>query len=78
MDQVEAKLPESITYLELLSRMPGKAAPAQWVFAGRTEPWQCPNGPVAAWLRETKPTRLALPALSEAGAWEPFHHRVRA
>ena len=76
MDQVDAKPPESFTYLELLSRMPGKAAPIQWVFAGRSEPWKCPDGAAAAWLREADPMCLALPALSEEDAWGLFHHRV--
>lgn len=76
MDQVEAKPPGSFASLELLSRMPGKAAPIQWVFVGRSEPWQCPDGPVAAWLREANPTCLALSALSEEDAWELFLHRV--
>ncbi len=76
MDQVDAKPPGSFTSLELLSRMPGKAAPVQWVFVGRSEPWQCPDGSAAAWLREAGPTCLALPGLSEQDAWGLFHHRV--
>ena len=76
VDQMEARPPGSFTYLELLSRMPGKAAPIQWVFVGRSEPWNCLDGPAAAWLREAGPACLALPALSEQDAWELFHHRV--
>lgn len=76
MDHVEAKPPGSFTSLELLSRMPGRVAPVQWVFVGRSEPWQCPDGSAAAWLREAGPTCLALPALSEEDAWGLFHHRV--
>ena len=56
--------------------MPGKAAPIQWVFVGRSESWQCPDGPVAAWLREADPTCLALSASSKGNVWELFHHRV--
>lgn len=58
MDQVEAKPPGNSACLELLSRMVGKDAPVQWVFVGRSKPWQCPDGPAAAWVRETNPTRL--------------------
>ena len=76
MDQVEAKPPGSFTYPALLSRMPGKAAPIQWVFVGRSEPWNGLDGPAAAWLREASPAYLALPALSEQDAWELFHRRV--
>ena len=76
MDQIGAKPPGSFASLELLSRMPGKAAPIQWVFVGRSEPWQCSDGPVAAWLREANPTCLTLSALSGKDAWELFHHRV--
>ena len=75
-DQMEAKPPGSFTSLELLSRMPGKAAPIQWVFVGRSIPWERPDGPAAAWLREANPTCLVLSALSEEDAWELFHHRV--
>ena len=56
MDQVEAKPPESLTSLELLSRMPGKAAGVQWVFVGRSEHWLRPDGPVAARLRDQPDT----------------------
>ena len=56
--------------------MPGKAAPVQWIFVGRSEPWQCPGNPAAAWLREANPTCLALSALSEEDAWGLFYHRV--
>lgn len=76
MDQVETGSPGSFAYLELLSRMPGKAASIQWVFAGRSEPWNCLDGAAAAWLREAGPACLTLPALSEQDAWELFHHRV--
>lgn len=76
VDQMEARPPGSVAYLELLSRMPGKTAPIQWVFVGRSEQWDCLEGPAAAWLRETSPACLALPALSEQDAWELFHHRV--
>ncbi len=76
VDQMEARPPGSFTYLELLSRMPGKAAPIQWVFVGRSEPWNCLDGSAAAWLREASPVYLALPVLSEQDAWELFHHRV--
>ena len=76
MDQVEAKPPGSFTYPELLSRMPGKAAAIQWVFVGRSEPWNGLDGPTAAWLHEASPACLALPALSEQDAWELFYHRV--
>lgn len=78
MDQIESRLPGSFTYLELLSRMPGKAASIQWVFAGRSEPWNCLDGAAAAWLREASPACLTLPALSEQDAWELFHHRVNS
>lgn len=76
MDQVESSLRGSSAYLELLNRMPGKAASIQWVFAGRSEPWDCLDGAAAAWLREADPACLTLPALSEQDAWELFHHRV--
>ena len=76
VDQMEIRPPGSLAYLELLSRMPGKTAPIQWVFVGRSEPWDGPAGPVAAWLREASPACLTLPALSEQDAWELFHHRV--
>ncbi len=76
VDQMEAKLPGSFTYLELFSRMPGKAALIQWVFVGRSEAWECLDGPASAWLREASPACLALPAFSEQDAWELFHHRV--
>ena len=76
VDQMEARPPGSFTYLELLSRMPGKTAPIQWVFVGRSEPWNCPDGSAAAWLREASPACLTLPALSQQDAWELFHHRV--
>ena len=76
MDQMEARLPGSLTYLELLSRMPGKTAPVQWIFVGRSGPWDCLDASAAAWLREASPTCLALPALSEQDAWELFRHRV--
>ncbi len=76
MDQVPAGPPANFTYLELLSRMPGKAAPVQWVFVGRSQPWNWPGGTAAAWLREADPTCLALPALSLEDAWDLFHHRV--
>ncbi len=75
MDQGESKPPESFTCLKLLNRMPGSAAPTQWVFVGRSEPWICPGGPAAAWLREP-PTCLSLPAVSKENAWELFRHRV--
>ena len=78
MDQVEARPPGSFTCLELLSRMPGKTAPVQWIFVGRSEPWHCLGGPAADWLREASPACLALPALTEQDAWELFHHRVSA
>ena len=78
MDQVETKPPGSFTYPELLSRMPGKAVPIQWVFVGRSEPWAGLNGPAAAWLREASPACLALPALSEQDAWELFHYRINS
>lgn len=76
LDHAEAKPPGSFAYLELLSRMPGKAVSIQWVFVGRPEPWNCLDGPASAWLREVSPARLALPALSKQDAWELFHHRV--
>lgn len=76
LDHAEGKPPGSFAYLELLSRMPGKAMPIQWVFVGRSEPWNCLDGPALAWLREVSPARLALPALSEQDAWELFHRRV--
>lgn len=76
MDQVETRLAGSFAYLELLSRMPGKAAPIQWVFVGRSEPWDCVDAAAAAWLREASPVCLTLPALSEQDAWELFQHRV--
>lgn len=76
LDQMEAKPPGSFTYLELLSRMPGKAASIQWVFAGRSEPWSCLDSPATAWLREVGPACLALSPLLEQDAWELFHHRV--
>jgi len=76
VDQMEARPSGSVAYLELLSRMPGKTAPIQWVFVGRSERWDCLDGPAAAWLREASPACLALPALSEQDAWELFHHRV--
>jgi len=78
MDQVEARPAGSFAYLELLSRMPGKAAPIQWVFVGRSEPWDCLDGPATAWLREASPACLALPTFSEQDAWELFHHRVNS
>ncbi len=78
VDQVEARPPGSLTYLELLSRMPGKTASIQWVFVGRSEPWASLHGPAADWLREASPACLALPALSEEDAWELFHRRVSA
>ena len=76
VDQMEARPSGSFAYLELLSRMPGKTASIQWVFVGRSEPWNCLDGSAAAWLREANPAYLALPALSEQDAWELFHHRV--
>ena len=76
VDQMEARPLGSLAYLELLSRMPGKTTPIQWVFVGRSEPWQCLEGAAAAWLREAGPECLALPAMSEQDAWELFHHRV--
>lgn len=76
MDQVETRLSGSFAYLELLSRMPGKAAPIQWVFVGRSEPWDCVDAAAAAWLREASPVCLTLPALSEQDAWELFQYRV--
>ena len=76
VDQMEARPPGSLAYLELLSRMRGKAAPIQWVSAGRSEPWNCLDGSAAAWLREASPACVALPALSEQDAWDLFHHRV--
>ena len=76
MDQVETRLPGSFAYLELLSRMPGKAAPIQWVFVGRSGPWDCVDAAAAAWLREASPACLTLPPLSEQDAWELFQHRV--
>ena len=71
-----ARLPGSFAYLELLSRMPGKTAPVQWVFVGRSEPWDRLGGPAATWLREVSPVCLALQALLEQDAWELFHHWV--
>lgn len=76
VDQMEAKPAGSFTYPELLSRMPGKTAQIQWVFVGRSEPWNCLDGSAASWLREASPACLTLPALSEQDAWELFHHRV--
>ena len=76
MDQLHATSPVNFTYLELLSRMPGKGAPIQWVFVGRSKPWECPDGAAAAWLREADPTCLALSALSMEDAWDLFRHRV--
>ena len=76
VDQVEARPPRSLAYLELLSRMPGKAVPIQWVVVGRSEPWNCLDGSTGAWLREASPACLTLSALSEQDAWELFHHRV--
>ena len=76
VDQMEARPSGSFIYLELLSRMPGKMAPIQWVFVGRSEPWNCLDGSAAAWLREASPVYLTLPTLSEQDAWELFHHRV--
>ncbi len=76
VDQMETRSPGSLAYPELLSRMPGKTAPIQWVFVGRSEPWDCLDGPAAAWLREASPACLTLPALSEQDAWELFHCRV--
>lgn len=78
MDQVEARPLGSFTYLELLGRMPGKAAPIQWVFAGRSEPWNCLDGPAVSWLREANPACVALAGLSEQDAWDLFHHRVNS
>lgn len=78
MDHVETRLSGSCAYLELLSRMPGKAAPIQWVFVGRSEPWDCVDAAAAAWLREASPACLTLPAMSEQDAWQLFQHRVSA
>lgn len=78
MDQGEVQTAGELrASLELFSRMPGKAAPVRWVFLGRSEPRRSPDGAVASWLHEANPTRLALSASLEEGAWELFQHRVR-
>ncbi len=76
IDQAETMRPETVAYLELLTRMPGKEASVQWVTAGRSVSWDSPEGHAARWLREMDPVRLTLSALSEQDAWELFHHRV--
>lgn len=76
IDHAETMPPETFAYLELLTRMPGKAASLQCVIAGQSLSWDGPDGPAARWLREVNPVRLTLPALSEQDAWELFRYRV--
>lgn len=76
VDQAETMRPETVAYLELLTRMPGKEASVQWVIVGRSIAWDSSGGQAARWLREVDPVRLTLTAMSEQDAWELFHHRV--
>lgn len=76
MDQAESMRPETVAYLELIARMPGKEASVQWVIAGRSLSWDHPEGPIGRWLHAVEPVRLTLAALSEHDAWELFRRRV--
>lgn len=76
-DGAETLPAEAVASIELLTRMPGRDAPVQWVVAGRPEFWRQMRGPVADRLRDAAPS-INLPGLSEADAWELFAHRVSA
>ena len=75
-DQAETLPSGTFSYLELLTRMPGRHASVQLVIVGRPEFRNCIDGPVADRLQDAVPIHLVLSPLSEQDAWDLFHHRV--
>jgi len=75
-DQAETLSSGTFSYLELLTRMPGKHASVQLVIVGRPEFRHCIDGPVADRFQEAVPIHLVLSPLSDQDAWDLFHHRV--
>ena len=75
-DQAEALPPGGFTYLELLTRMPGKDASVQLIVVGRPEIEHGFERSASDLFQDTTPVHLVLPPLSEQDAWDLFHRRV--
>ncbi len=76
VDQAETLPPGGFTYLELLTRMPGKDASVQLIIVGRPEIEYGIEGSATDLFQDAAPVHLVLPPLTEQDAWDLFRRRV--